>query len=105
MPTTDCIPQLRLDFHPEQPVDVTFDGPQLSSDGGLLLLRQVDDQLGLAARVAAVLRDDRDPVLLARTSALSRVLVGAPWGTPQRGSGWRCLTALVASLDPHAGVV
>ena len=61
MPTTDCIAQTRLDFHPDLPVDVTFDGPQLSSDGGLLLLRQVDDQLGLAARVAAVLRDDRDP--------------------------------------------
>lgn len=61
MPTTDCIAQTRLDFHPDLPVDVAFDGPQVSSDGGLLLLRQVDDQLGLAARVAAVLRDDRDP--------------------------------------------
>lgn len=61
MPTTACIPQLRLDFHSTAPIDVTFDGPRLSSDGGLLLLRQVDDQLGLSTRFGALLRDDRDP--------------------------------------------
>lgn len=61
MPTTDCLPQLRLDFHPERPVVVSFDAPQTSSDGGLLLVRQVDDDLGLTAMVAAALPDDRDP--------------------------------------------
>lgn len=61
MPTTDCLPQLRFGFHPDQPIVVAFDAPETSSDGGLLLVRQVDDDLGLTARVAAALPDDRDP--------------------------------------------
>lgn len=61
MPTTDCVPQLRLDFHPDRPVDVAFDGPELSSDGGVLLIRQVDDQVGLCAMIAAAIQDPRDP--------------------------------------------
>jgi hypothetical protein len=39
MPTTPCVPHIRLDFHPHRVLDVTFDAPQTSSDGGLLLLR------------------------------------------------------------------
>jgi Transposase DDE domain group 1 len=60
MPTTPCLPQLRLDFHPQRPVDLSFDAPQTSSDGGLLLLRQLDERLGLCARVAACLPDARE---------------------------------------------
>lgn len=60
MPTTDCLPQLRLGFHCSRAVDVTFDLPELSSDGGALLLRQVDDQLGLSRLVAACVPDRRD---------------------------------------------
>jgi hypothetical protein len=59
VPATPCLPQLRLDFHPQRPVDLSFDAPQTSSDGGLLLLRQLDDRLGLCARVAACLPDPR----------------------------------------------
>jgi hypothetical protein len=61
VPTTDCVPQLRLDFHPDRPIDLTFDAPQTSSDGGLLLLRQVDDQLELCAKIGAIVEDARDP--------------------------------------------
>ena len=38
-----------------------FDGGRLSSDGGVLLLREVEHGLGLAGRLASCLRDDRDP--------------------------------------------
>jgi hypothetical protein len=61
MPTTPCLPEVRLDFHPLRAVDLTFDAPQTSSDGGLLLLRQLDEQLGLCDRIANVLPDTRDP--------------------------------------------
>jgi hypothetical protein len=43
------------------PVRVDFDAPEISSDGGALLLRQVDDRLGLSAGFAACLSDRRDP--------------------------------------------
>jgi hypothetical protein len=38
-----------------------FDGGRLSSDGGLVLLNDPDDQLGFTRHLAAVLRDRRDP--------------------------------------------
>jgi len=40
-------------------VEAHFGGADISSDGGVLLLRQVDRRLGLTPRVAAVLGDDR----------------------------------------------
>jgi hypothetical protein len=44
-----------------KPVQVDFTGGTLSSDGGLLLLAQLDQQLGLTERVAACLNDPRLP--------------------------------------------
>jgi hypothetical protein len=38
-----------------------FDGGRLSSDGGVLLLRQIEHGLGLADMLASCLRDDRTP--------------------------------------------
>jgi hypothetical protein len=40
---------------------VDFDGGRLSSDGGLLLLREADRTLGVCDRVAKAMRDRRDP--------------------------------------------
>jgi hypothetical protein len=44
-----------------KPVEVDFNGGNLSSDGGLLLLAQLDQQVGLTERAAACLRDWRLP--------------------------------------------
>lgn len=60
-PKTQCTPQVPLPFHPQLPVVVQFDAPEISSNGGALLLRQIDDVLGLTAELAACLPDDRDP--------------------------------------------
>jgi Transposase DDE domain group 1 len=58
---TEGISQLTLGFHPTLPVQVKFDAPQISSDGGVLLRRQIDDRLGLSQWFAALLPDERDP--------------------------------------------
>lgn len=58
---TECSAQLSFRFHPQQRIDVRFDGPEISSDGGALLIRQLDDQLGVTAGIARLLRDERDP--------------------------------------------
>src|SRR5258708_1842037 len=42
-------------------VSVGFDGGQMSSDAGVLLLREVERRLGLAVQLAACLPDRRDP--------------------------------------------
>jgi Transposase DDE domain group 1 len=61
MTTTDCMPRMLFDFHPRRVVDVSIDAPTTSSDGGLLLLRQLDERLGLCAKMALLLDDVRDP--------------------------------------------
>src|SRR5882724_2495151 len=42
-------------------VSVGFDGGQMSSDAGVLLLREVERGLGIAAQLAACIPDRRDP--------------------------------------------
>jgi hypothetical protein len=42
-------------------IHVRFDGCDVSSDGGLLLLRQVERRVGLLKAVAQALPDPRNP--------------------------------------------
>jgi hypothetical protein len=44
-----------------KPIIARFDGGQLSSDGGLLALREVERRLGIADRLAACIDDPRTP--------------------------------------------
>lgn len=55
---TQCYTQLGFGFQPKLVVD--FAGGELTSDAGLLLLREFDETLGLTADVAARLADGRD---------------------------------------------
>jgi hypothetical protein len=58
---TNCI-QARLEFPPcRRRVEAEFSGGEVTSDGGVLLLRQMDRQLGLTAAVDHALVDPRDP--------------------------------------------
>jgi hypothetical protein len=52
-----------------KPLDVRFDGGVLSSDGGLLLFREVEERLRLADRLAGCLSDPRNPAQVDHTLA------------------------------------
>ena len=56
---TDCRTQLTFDFHRRKAVVADFDGGLISSDTGLLPIRQLDQRLGWTAAVADVLEDSR----------------------------------------------
>jgi len=60
VPTTDCISPIELQFQ-RRPLVVACDAPQISSDGGALLLRQLDERLRLTQTLAPLLEDRRDP--------------------------------------------
>jgi hypothetical protein len=64
IPMTDCSPDLTLFPLHTKPVVVSNDGGALTSDAGALLLRQVDNRLGLTRRLAECLADRRDPAKL-----------------------------------------
>ena len=53
--------QLTFDFFGRTPIVVEPSQGLLSSDGGLLPIRQFDDRIGLTATLADALRDPRDP--------------------------------------------
>ncbi|GIK83179.1 MAG: IS1380 family transposase [Alphaproteobacteria bacterium] len=59
---SDCI-ATQLEFAPfkRRRIHAEFSGGDVSSDGGVLLLQQLDRRLGLLQRVAAVVTDPRDP--------------------------------------------
>jgi hypothetical protein len=52
-----------------QAVEVDFDGGTMTSDGGLLLLREVDRRLGLISRIDELIADPRDPLYTAHPQA------------------------------------
>jgi hypothetical protein len=56
---TECIAQVRFEF--EKSVVAKFDVPHASADGGAILLKALDRQLGVTETVASSLRDCRQP--------------------------------------------
>ncbi len=50
-------------------ITATFDGGQLSSDGGVLILREIEKQLGIAAMLSACVPDVRDQSRVIHTHA------------------------------------
>ena len=52
--------QLHLASVEGKTVDLDFDGGRLSADAGVILRKDIDDQLGLTRALVAVLADPRD---------------------------------------------
>jgi hypothetical protein len=57
--STDCYTQLGFGFQPKLVVD--FAGGTLTTDAGLLLVREFDERLGLSAGIVDRVTDTRDP--------------------------------------------
>jgi hypothetical protein len=55
-------PELTFPSFDRRKIEANFAGGDVSSDGGLLLLREADRRLGLVAALDAVLHDPRDPL-------------------------------------------
>jgi len=59
---TDCITQVTFQGDGfAKPIVARFDQPQASTDGGLVLVKARDTQLGVTERLAACLDDAREP--------------------------------------------
>ena len=59
---TQCHNQLTFGFQPK--IILNFNGGQITSDAGLLLLRQFDEQLALTKKVKGLFNDWRNPVFI-----------------------------------------
>lgn len=67
-----AVPQLSFDFLPARPVEIDVSDALLTSDAGLLPIRQFDEQIHFTEQFAAALEDTRDPALT-QQSLLSMV--------------------------------
>jgi len=79
-----------------KPVVAAFDQAHSSSDGGALLLKAIDERLGLSAKLAGCLRDDRDAAKVQHEieEILRQRLFGIALGHPD------CNDARVLAADP-----
>ena len=59
---TQCVTQLALSFQPKIVLD--FNGGEITTDSGLLLLRQFDAQLALTNKLNGIFNDWRHPVFI-----------------------------------------
>lgn len=61
MTMTQCtIKQLTFSYYKKRTLLVDFEGGEITSDAGLLLIRQADDRLGLVKGMVKGIRDLRD---------------------------------------------
>ena len=80
----------KLTFSPlsRRQIEADFSGGHITSDAGLLLLREVDNQHQLTQRLATVLDDARNPVLVRhklQTMVRQRIFgVAAGYETPPK---------------------
>lgn len=58
------VPRLSFDFFPSRPVEVELSSSPLSSDAGLLPIRQFDERIRLTEQFAAALEDKRHPTFI-----------------------------------------
>jgi hypothetical protein len=107
---TACIAQVTFRFEPKgKPVVAAFDIPDASSDGGLILLKGIDTQLGLTKHLAACLDDGRQPAKVQHQTIelLRQRVFGIAGGYPDCNDAARLsddvIHKLVVGRDPIAG--
>lgn len=59
--TDDSLPPFSFPAVSRKKVTAAFDGGRITSDGGVVLLAEAERRLGLADRLAAAIKDPRDP--------------------------------------------
>jgi Transposase DDE domain group 1 len=108
---TDCITQVTFQGDGfAKPVVARFDRPDASTDGGLVLFKALDTQLGLTPRLAGCLDDAREPgkVLRETITLLQQRIFGLCGGYADCNDAARLvhdpIHKLVVGRDPVTGL-
>src|SRR5512132_4093773 len=85
-----------------------FDGGRLSSDGGLVVLREIERRLSVADRLAACIDDPRDPTSTVHTLAdiirFRLLMIAAGYGDANDATGLRLDPLFKSARTPAVGV-
>ena len=107
---TDCIPQVTFEFYDKlKPVVARFDQVQASTDGGVVLIKALDDRLRLTEQLAGCLADRRDPDKIRQTirALLRQRIMGLACGYEDANDAARLaddpLHKLAVGRDPVTG--
>ena len=85
-------------------VTAGFDGGLISSDGGLVLLREAERRLGLAETLAGCIREWRDPALVVHTlpAMLRFRMAGMVADDVRSANRSSCCSLMRFSISPRA---
>ena len=64
---TECNSDFLFNYYPKRQLSVDFAGGNLTSDAGLLLVRQADETLSLTKGLASCIADWRNPFFITHT--------------------------------------
>ena len=67
--TEDTLLPFSLPSVQRKKITAAFDGGRMTSDGGVMLLAAIETSLGIATRLASVIADPRNPVLVSHSAA------------------------------------
>ncbi len=65
--STHCDIQHAFSFRHDKEIKMDFDGGHISSDAGLIALREFDHRIGFTEQIAAGLHDSRNPLRVIHT--------------------------------------
>jgi hypothetical protein len=83
-------------------VTAAFDGGHVASDGGVMLLAPAEKALGIANRIASLITDPRNPLLVTRRVAMRMATISTT-RTPAPASGGPADVCLAgASICAHS---
>ncbi|MEA5487639.1 transposase, partial [Pseudanabaena sp. CCNP1317] len=57
---TECNQEAKIEFYKKKRLEVKFSGEQLSSEGGILLVRQAEEKVKIIEEMAERIEDKRD---------------------------------------------
>ena len=92
------VPFFQLDFYEPLPIQIEVSDAPLTSDAGLLPLRQFDERIGLTKQFAAALDDPRDPELTEHTFLV------LPWQPIDASQDWHPARSLQFPRPPRSSV-
>ena len=96
------VPRLSFDFFASRPVEVELSSSPLSSDAGLLPIRQFDERIRLTEQFAAALEDRRHPTFIEHSLlTMVRQRIYGSWPTTRiRTTTTRCGLTRMAVPEP-----
>jgi hypothetical protein len=73
---TECFSEPKISFYQEKRIEIKFSEQQLSTDAGILLVRQAEEKVKIIAGMSERIADERDPNKITHLTRMSKKASG-----------------------------